>query len=123
MVDYLRIGVVRVVICAAVVVVTVRGVSAELPKEIRVLSYNIHKGVGMDGKLDLLRIAKVVLSEHPDIVALQAVDQSTGRSNGVDQAAALGKLTGMKAVFSRARASIRKPPQTEALRCIAVLRC
>ena len=43
-----------------------------------------------------------MLTERPDIVALQAVDQNTGRSNGVDQAAALGKLTGMKAVFSRA---------------------
>jgi endonuclease/exonuclease/phosphatase family metal-dependent hydrolase len=94
--------VVRVMICASFVAGGVRGAAAELPKDIRVITYNIHKGVGMDSKTDLLRIAKVLLSERPDIVALQAVDQKTGRSNGVDQAAALGKLTGMKAVFSRA---------------------
>lgn len=102
MVDYRRVGVVRVLVCAAIVAIALRSASAELPKEIRVLSYNIHKGVGMDDKIDLLRIAKVLLTERPDIVALQAVDQNTGRSKGVDQAAVLGKLTGMKAVFSRA---------------------
>ena len=75
---------------------------AELPKEIRVLTYNIHHGLGWMTSTDLLRIAKVFLTERPDIVALQSVDQNTDRSNGVDQAAALGKLTGMKAVFSRA---------------------
>jgi endonuclease/exonuclease/phosphatase family metal-dependent hydrolase len=94
--------VVRVMICAVIVAGGVRGVGADLPKEIRVVTYNIHKGEGMDGKTDLLRIAKVLLTERPDMVALQAVDQKTGRSKGVDQAAALGKLTGMKAVFSRA---------------------
>jgi len=102
MVDYRRVGIVRVVVCAAIAAIVSRGECAELPKEIRVLSYNIHKGVGMDDKIDLLRTAKVLLTERPDIVALQAVDQNTGRSGGVDQAAALGKLTGMKAVFSRA---------------------
>src|SRR3954471_4847694 len=92
----------RVVFCVMIANGGVRGVGAELPKEIRVVTYNIHKGEGMDGKTDLLRIAKVLLSERPDIVALQAVDQKTRRSKGVDQATALGKLIGMKAVFSRA---------------------
>jgi endonuclease/exonuclease/phosphatase family metal-dependent hydrolase len=92
----------RLIICAVMVAAGVRGDCADLPKEIRVITYNIHKGEGMDGKTDLLRIAKVLLSERPDIVALQAVDQNTGRSKGLDQAAAMGKLMGMKAVFSRA---------------------
>jgi endonuclease/exonuclease/phosphatase family metal-dependent hydrolase len=99
MVDYRRVGVVCVLVCAAI---AIRGVSAELPKEIRVLTYNIDSGVGTDGKLDLVRIAKVILAAKPDLVALQAVDQNTKRAGDVDQAASLGKLTGMEAIFSRA---------------------
>jgi endonuclease/exonuclease/phosphatase family metal-dependent hydrolase len=92
----------RWTIFAAAVVIGAEYACAELPREIRILTYNIHKGVGMEGKLDLLRIAKAILSERPDIVALQGVDQKTNRSNGVDQATTLGKLTGMNSVFSRA---------------------
>ena len=40
---------------------------------LRILSYNIHHGEGMDGKLDLPRIASVITSVQPDIVALQEV--------------------------------------------------
>ena len=37
---------------------------------LRVISYNIHHGEGVDSRLDLPRIAKVLLSEQPDLVAL-----------------------------------------------------
>lgn len=39
---------------------------------------------------------------QPDLVALQEVDQKTGRSSGIDQAAELGHLTGMHWVFGKA---------------------
>jgi len=64
-----------------------------------VLTYNIHHGEGVDGKLDLVRIAKVIQEVEPDIVALQEVDQNAGRSGQVDQAAELGRLTKMRSVF------------------------
>src|SRR5262249_35149063 len=54
------------------------------------------------GTLALDRTAKVIAAAKPDLVALQAVDQKTGRSAGVDQAVELGKLTGMTAIFGRA---------------------
>lgn len=60
--------------------------------ELRLLAYNIHHGEGMDGKLDLERIAKVIAAEKPDLVALQEVDKVTKRSGSVDQAAELAKL-------------------------------
>lgn len=66
---------------------------------IRVLSYNIHHGAGIDGTLDLERIARVIKSASPDIVSLQEVDQRTTRSKGVDQAKELARLTGMKYVY------------------------
>ena len=74
---------------------------AELPAEIRVVTYNIHHGEGVDGKFDLERIAKLLKAEKPDIVALQEVDQKTRRSGGVDQPAELARLTGMKVIFGR----------------------
>ncbi|MBN1347017.1 MAG: endonuclease/exonuclease/phosphatase family protein [Phycisphaerae bacterium] len=69
---------------------------------LRVLSYNIRHGEGMDGKLDLARIAKVIRSLKPDLVALQEEDRKTRRTRQVDQAAELGRLTGMHAVFGKA---------------------
>jgi endonuclease/exonuclease/phosphatase family metal-dependent hydrolase len=74
---------------------------AQLPSEIRVLTYNIHHGEGTDGKFDLPRIAGVIKSVTPDIVALQEVDQGTARASGVDQPAELARLTGMEVVFGR----------------------
>ncbi|HSK64878.1 MAG TPA: hypothetical protein VK893_13585 [Pyrinomonadaceae bacterium] len=43
-------------------------------KTLRVMTYNIHAGVGMDKKLDLQRIANVINSERPELVGLQDVD-------------------------------------------------
>ncbi|MEW6237536.1 MAG: endonuclease/exonuclease/phosphatase family protein [Candidatus Omnitrophota bacterium] len=75
---------------------------AQEPSRIVVLSYNIHHGEGMDGKIDLERIAGVILSVTPDLVSLQEVDRKTQRSGGVDQAAELARLTGMKMAYGRA---------------------
>lgn len=74
--------------------------SAGEPRQLRVLSYNIHHGEGVDGKLDLERIADVILSVKPDLVALQEVDQNVQRSGNVDQAAELAKLTEMQSIFA-----------------------
>jgi endonuclease/exonuclease/phosphatase family metal-dependent hydrolase len=73
----------------------------ELPEEIRVVTYNIHHGEGVDRKFDLKRIANLLLAVEPHIVALQEVDQGTKRASGVDQPAELAKLTGMEVVFGR----------------------
>ncbi len=72
------------------------------PRTVRVLSYNIRHGRGMDGAIDLPRIAAVITALQPDLVALQEVDQGTTRSGGLDQAAELGRLCGMHAVFGKA---------------------
>jgi len=72
--------------------------SGDAPR-LSVLSYNIHHGEGVDRKLDLQRIADVIKSVTPDLVALQEVDKGTQRTNRVDQPATLARLTGMKVVF------------------------
>lgn len=45
---------------------------------LRVMSYNIHYGEGMDGKYDLDRIASVIRDVNVDIVGLQEVDVHWG---------------------------------------------
>ncbi|MFC2126297.1 endonuclease/exonuclease/phosphatase family protein [Bacteroidota bacterium] len=64
------------------------------PRHIKVMSYNIHYGIGMDEKVDLARIAKVISDQNPDIVGLQEIGDST-------MAAKLGHLTGLKFVFGQ----------------------
>lgn len=86
---------------ALLLIGTVSAGAAE-PVRVRVLTYNIHHGEGTDGKLDLPRIAAVIRQQEPDLVALQEVDVGTRRAQGVDQAAELGRLTGMQAAFGKA---------------------
>ncbi|NNF28923.1 MAG: endonuclease [Gemmatimonadetes bacterium] len=68
---------------------------------VRVLAYNIHHGEGMDEVLDLERIAALIRSTDPDLVALQEIDSVTARTERVDQASELGRLTGMQPFFGR----------------------
>jgi endonuclease/exonuclease/phosphatase family metal-dependent hydrolase len=62
---------------------------------VRVLSYNILHGTGMDRQIDLERTAAVIRAVTPDVVLLQEVDSCTGRTYGVAQAQTLAELTGL----------------------------
>jgi endonuclease/exonuclease/phosphatase family metal-dependent hydrolase len=66
----------------------------------RVLSYNIKRGYGNDGKTDLSRTADVISKLHPDFVGLQEVDERCNRSGNVDQAQWLGEHLDMHAAFA-----------------------
>lgn len=91
-------GLLRLIV-ASLTILTVTHVVASEPIRIRVLSYNIHHAEGVDRKLDLDRIATVIRSVNPDIVALQEVDQKATRSESVDQPAKLARLTKMNVAF------------------------
>jgi endonuclease/exonuclease/phosphatase family metal-dependent hydrolase len=71
-------------------------------KELKILTYNIHHGEGVDGKLDLARIAGIITNSGADLVALQEVDRLATRSGKVDQAAELGRLAGLHHSFGAA---------------------
>jgi len=68
--------------------------------QIRVMSYNIHVGVGMDKKLDLPRIAAVINGQRADLVGLQEVDRGVERTGRIDEIAELAKLTHMDYAFA-----------------------
>jgi len=55
-------------------------------RSIRVMTYNVHSCVGLDGHHDPGRIARVIARCHPDVVALQELETGKARSEGVHQA-------------------------------------
>ncbi|MEQ9407409.1 MAG: endonuclease/exonuclease/phosphatase family protein [Fuerstiella sp.] len=69
--------------------------TAEETTTLRVLCYNIHYGQVNDGRYELQRLANVINSTKPDLIALQEVDVGVERSGRVHQARTLGELTDM----------------------------
>ena len=69
---------------------------------VKVLTYNVLGGRNTDGKRNLGRLADVINTFLPDVVALQEVDRKTRRLNGIDLPAELAERTGMNFVFGRA---------------------
>lgn len=65
----------------------------------RVMTYNIRGGWGMDGQWSTERIADVVLEQAPDIGCLQEVHQRLPQSRFVDQPGRLQKALGLPVVF------------------------
>lgn len=61
-------------------------------------SYNVHKCVGLDGRFDPSRIARVVAELHADVVALQEVDRRFGRRSGLLDAETLRSDSGLHLV-------------------------
>jgi endonuclease/exonuclease/phosphatase family metal-dependent hydrolase len=58
----------------------------------RILTYNIHRGIGgRDQRYRLDRIMRVIEEERPDLVCLQEVDQNLRRSGRDDQPALLAQ--------------------------------
>ena len=53
---------------------------------LRVMTYNVHSCIGMDGKLSPKRIARVIANYNPDVIALQELDVGRVRTDEMDQA-------------------------------------
>jgi endonuclease/exonuclease/phosphatase family metal-dependent hydrolase len=66
----------------------------------RIMTYNVHSCVGVDGKLDVGRIAAVIAQSKPDIVALQELDVGRLRTGGVDQVHAIASRLDMAFHFN-----------------------
>ncbi len=65
----------------------------------RILTYNVHRWLGTDRQISPTRIAEVIGSCEPDIVALQEVRVGRVRAGEVDQAAAVATALGMDLHF------------------------
>lgn len=61
---------------------------------LRVLSYNIHKAIGVDRRFDPARIIAILRHHEPDIVLLQEVDRGAPRSGRLDLASHIARELG-----------------------------
>ena len=66
---------------------------------LRVMTYNVHSCLGMDGKLDVERIARVIARARPDVVALQELDVGRARTGAMDQAHLIARYLEMEFHF------------------------
>ncbi|MBO4945157.1 MAG: metallophosphoesterase [Muribaculaceae bacterium] len=76
--------------------------NAAAGNNIRLMSYNIRNANGLDGKHDCMRIAHIIDSVSPDVVAVQELDSVTGRSRGANILAEIAGYTAMHHVYGAA---------------------
>lgn len=68
---------------------------------LRVATYNLHAGIGAEGRLDLARTARTLRALRADVVGLQEVDRHwSARSDWRDQAHDLADALGMRVFFA-----------------------
>ena len=67
---------------------------------LRVLTYNIHKGIGSDRRFDLDRIITILKESHADVLCLQEVDRDVPRSGKQDLARVIAEELGMDFAFA-----------------------
>lgn len=77
-------------------------------RELSLVTWNIHGGVGSDGRFDLTRVARVLGALAPDVAALQEVGEFEGRVPALDQARAVAEQTGLRLAFMANVASGRR---------------
>lgn len=69
---------------------------------LRILTYNVRRCLGTDGRLEPARVADVIRGCAPDIVALQELDVGRARSDYIDQAHAIAAVLDMHFHFHAA---------------------
>lgn len=65
-------------------------------RELRIATWNIHMGIGLDGERDLSRTAQVIRQLAPDVMALQEVDNQVEQE--INDLERLGEVTGLSVV-------------------------
>ena len=75
-------------------------------KTMKIMTYNIRHGAGMDGRWDLRRIAEVVRKVAPDVACFQEVEVGSSRSFGADEPRMLAYFLEPGIRFSRFSKSI-----------------
>lgn len=67
--------------------------------ELTLVSYNIHSGIGTDGRFDLHRVGEVLREVDADIIALQEVGDFRHKTSREDQPEHLAELLGLHMAF------------------------
>lgn len=75
-------------------------VQAKKVRTLRLTSYNIQHGEGLDKKIDHARQAKILRKAHADIAAIQEVDSVTKRNGGLYSLEEIGRKAKMHSTFA-----------------------
>jgi len=75
---------------------------------LKVLSYNVHRAIGVDRRFRPERIVEILSHHDADLVALQEVDEGAPRSRELDLARAFGADAGYPHVAAGYNVSLRK---------------
>ncbi|WP_176015206.1 endonuclease/exonuclease/phosphatase family protein [Victivallis sp. Marseille-Q1083] len=82
--------------------VLIGGCGTAAPQEIKIMTYNIHAGIGMDDQFNLPRLAEVIRANGADVIGLEEVDINNPRSQRSDIPRELGQLLNMHPAFIKA---------------------
>ncbi len=75
---------------------------AKKVRTVRLTSYNIQHGAGLDGKIDHARQARILRKAHADVAAIQEVDSVTKRNGGLYSLEEIGRKAKMYSTFAPA---------------------
>ena len=88
---------------SALIAVTLAApVQARKVRTVRLTSYNIQHGEGLDGRIDHVRQARILRKAHADVAAIQEVDSVTRRNGGVYSLEEIGRKAKMHSTFAPA---------------------
>lgn len=79
-----------------------------MPLLIRVVTYNIHRAIGVDRRFRPDRVVRILLHHDPDVVLLQEVDEGAPRSRELDMARELAAELGFRHFAVGHNVSLRK---------------
>jgi endonuclease/exonuclease/phosphatase family metal-dependent hydrolase len=66
---------------------------------VRIVTYNVHSCIGLDGRCDPGRIAAVIAEMAPDVACLQEVDVGRQRTGAINQVAEVARSLAMEFHF------------------------
>lgn len=66
---------------------------------VKIMTYNVRNSKGMDNVMDCRRVAAVIRSQGPDVVAVQELDSMTNRSGGKYVLGQIADYVGMHAAY------------------------
>jgi len=67
--------------------------------EFTLVSYNVHSGIGTDGRFDLRRVGEVLQEIGPDIAALQEVGDYLGKTTEHQHPEVLAQMLGLQLAY------------------------
>jgi endonuclease/exonuclease/phosphatase family metal-dependent hydrolase len=91
----------RMIAVAAAWALAACSTGSDAARPLRLVSWNIHHGAGLDDRVDVERIGRELAALAPDIVCLQEVDVGVARSGRIDIPVALARQLSLHAAFGK----------------------